>query len=104
VLAPIQAPGEPEVIILQATEVGGAPPHPPAPTAREGHEVEHDAGDSQLLQLPPPVPTATSLAAGQVPAGMDLILWAATGGDQLTRSQRWTPRHAASCLAASTGT
>ena len=53
--APMQAHGQPEVVILQATEVGGDSPLPAALAAEEDLALEDDADDSQQ---------ATATAAG----------------------------------------
>ena len=99
--APMQAHAEPEeVVVLHATEVGGAPPLPGALAV----EVDHRSLSTMQmtrsrLQLPPPRPRAALPPAGKVPAGGRLILWAPAEGDHNTPLLRWTQRHAISCLA-----
>ena len=61
--APMQAPGQPEVIILQATEVGGVPLLPAALAAEVDQEHEHLADDSQQATAPA-APAAGGVAAG----------------------------------------
>ena len=79
--APVQAHGQPEVVILQGTEVGDSPPLPAALAAEEDLALAHDADGSQQ---------ATAPAAGGISPGDE---GTGRGASDSLRTQRGRPVH-----------